>query len=52
MENLNKKWQEFIQADTASFYDEFDCDLSSGAFSKYILLGISLDYTLKASAIL
>ena len=33
MENLNKKWQEFIQADTASFYEEFDCDLSSGAFS-------------------
>jgi len=29
MENLNKKWQEFIQADTASFYEEFDCDFSS-----------------------
>ena len=33
MENLNKKWQEFIQADTASFYDQFDLEISSGAFS-------------------
>jgi len=37
MDNLNKKWQEFIQADTASFYEEFDCDLSSGAFSNWFI---------------
>jgi len=37
MENLNKKWQEFIQADTASFYEEFDCDFSSDAFSNWCI---------------
>ena len=33
MQNLNKKWQEFIQADTASFYEQFDLEISSGACS-------------------